>query len=170
MDFHYQGRAWAFGDDIANDGGIMPLKFVLEQQYDPKILSRHVFSRLMPTLAQEAKPGDVIFGGRNFGYGNPHVQGFLGLKGLGVGLVVGSISRGPFRACINAGVPVLTGSKVVVQTGDEIEVDFKEGVVKNTSRDEHEQLEPLNALLMEIVSAGGGLAYTKQRLQSQMAS
>ena len=171
-DTQYRGRAWVFGDDIANDGGLMPLEFVLNQEYDPDVLAKHVFARLMPTLAAQAKAQDVVFAGRNFGYGNPHVQGFLGLKGLGVGLVVDTMSRGPFRACVNAGVPVLTGVALqafTVETGDEVEVDFDTGHIVNESRGTKTVVQPTSDLLRQIVRAGGGLAYTKQVLSKRTA-
>ena len=107
MSLLWQGKAWVFGDDVPNDEGIMPLRLVRQQEYEPAALAPHCFEQIDASFAGAAQRGDIVFGGRNFGYGNPHIQGFLGLKGLGVGLVVDSMSRGPLRACVNAGVPVL---------------------------------------------------------------
>ena len=167
MNWLWRGRAWVFGDDMPNDGGLMALRFVREQQYDPAILAAHCFAEVDPEFARRVKPGDLVVAGRNFGYGNAHIQGFLGLKGLGVGLLAESMSRGAFRAAINAGLPLtvpVPGLRDAVQSGDELEVDFIAGRIKNVSRGVDLQAEPLPAVLREIIGAGGGIAHMQQRL------
>lgn len=167
MNWLWRGHAWVFGDDMPNDGGLMALRFVREQQYDPAILAAHCFAEVDPAFARRVKPGDFVVAGRNFGYGNAHIQGFLGLKGLGVGLLAESMSRGAFRAAINAGLPLTVpapGLRDAVQSGDELEVDFVAGRIKNVSRGVDIQAEPLPPVLREIIGAGGGIAHMQQRL------
>ncbi|WP_293962097.1 hypothetical protein [Sneathiella sp.] len=86
----------------------MSLKYVREQEYRPEILAQHIFEQIDAELASKIKSGDFIVAGRYFGFGNPHVQGFLGFKGAGVSVIAESILRGPLRTCINAGVPILS--------------------------------------------------------------
>ena len=62
-----------------------------------------------PEFAKKAQPGDIIVAGRRFAQGNPHIQGFIGIRALGLGLVAESIPRGSVRNAINAAVPFLTG-------------------------------------------------------------
>jgi 3-isopropylmalate/(R)-2-methylmalate dehydratase small subunit len=167
MNWTWTGRAWVFGDNVPNDGGLMALRFVREQQYDPKVLAGHCFAEVDPEFVRRVRPGDFVVTGRNFGHGNPHIQGFLGLKGLGVGLLTESMSRGPFRAAINAGVPLLApvpGLTQAVSPGDELEVDFLHGRIRNLSRGTEVTAEPLPAVLREIIAAGGGIAHMQQRL------
>ena len=168
-----QGRAWTYGDDVPNDEGIMPLKMTRTQQYDPVVLARHCFEQIDPDFAGNAKPGDIVVGGRNFGFGNPHIQGFLGLKGAGVGLVVESMARGPLRACVNAGVPVLSaaaGVTAMVNRGDEIAVDFAAGRVRNLTTGEELDVPPLPEVMREIIAAGGGIGYMRRRLGTDAAA
>jgi len=167
MNWCWQGKAWVFGDDIPNDDGIMPLMMTRQQEYDPAILATHCFEQIDPLFAANARPRDVVVAGRNFGYGNPHIQGFLGLKGKGVGLVVESMGRGPMRACVNAGVPVLQveGVSGFCQTGDLLEVDFETGSLHNQTTGAVRQAEPMPAVMREIVAAGGGIAHMVQRLR-----
>lgn len=163
----WQGRAWVFGDDIPNDGGLMALRFVREQQYDPAVLAPHCFAEIDPRLAGRVRPGDLVVAGRNFAHGNAHIQGFLGLKGLGVGLLAESMSRGAFRAAINAGVPLLTPVRDITKTvssGDDVHVDFLTGRIRNVSRGVEIETCPLPELLREIVAAGGGIAHMRRRL------
>lgn len=167
MNWTWRGRAWVFGDDIPNDGGLMPLRFVREQQYDPVVLAPHCLSEVDPTFAASVRPGDLVVGGRNFAYGNFHIQGFLGLKGLGVGLLAESMTRGAYRAAINAGVPLLTpvqGLRDAITTGDELEVDFMTGEIRNKTRDTRIVAAPLPKVLREIIADGGGIGHMRKRI------
>jgi 3-isopropylmalate dehydratase, small subunit len=168
MDWLWHGRAWLFGDDIPNDEGIMPLRMCRQQIYDAVVLAQACFEQVRPEFADQVRPRDIVVAGRNFGYGNPHIQGFLGLKGAGVGVVAESMSRGPLRACINAGVPLLLhpGITSVVQDGDPIEVDFETGRLTNLRSSVSVQCDPMPAVMREIVAAGGGIAHMKQRLSA----
>jgi 3-isopropylmalate/(R)-2-methylmalate dehydratase small subunit len=167
MNWCWRGRAWVFPDDVPNDNGFMPISFVRSQQYDPSILAKSAFADLDPTLAARIAPGDILVGGRNFGRGNPHVQGFLGLKGLGVAVLAESMARGPLRACVNAGVPVLApapGLRGFAASGDMLAVDFERGRVVNETQGTRLDLPALPPLMRDIVAAGGGLAFARQRL------
>jgi 3-isopropylmalate/(R)-2-methylmalate dehydratase small subunit len=166
MNWEWKGRAWAFGDDVPNDEGIMPLRMVRQQEYDPGVLAKCCFEQVNAQFAPNVKPEDFVVAGRNFGYGNPHIQGFLGLKGVGVGVLAESMSRGPLRACVNAGVPVLVvpGIARFALEGDELVVDFLTGVIANTTRGGELRAEPLAEVMREIVECGGGIGYMKKRL------
>jgi 3-isopropylmalate/(R)-2-methylmalate dehydratase small subunit len=166
MNWLWEGRAWVFGDDVPNDEGLMPLEVTRKQVYDPAQLAPHCFEQVDGRFAREVKPGDFVVAGRNFGYGNPHIQGFLGLKGCGVGLLVESISRGPLRACVNAGVPVLRvpALRGFAATGDTLEVDFEKGRLTNRTRNRVLEAPPLPPVMREIIADGGGIANMKKRL------
>jgi 3-isopropylmalate/(R)-2-methylmalate dehydratase small subunit len=173
MNWLWRGRAWVFGDNIPNDGGLMALRFVREQQYDPRILAKHCFAEVDPGFAASAQPGDFVVAGKNFAYGNAHVQGFLGLKGLRVALLAESMSRGPYRCAVNAGVPFLTplpGITAAVSTSDELEVDFLTGRVSNLTRRTEVKGAALPPVLREIIGAGGGIDHMRQRLGLLAAS
>lgn len=168
------GKAWKVGDDVPNDGGLLPLCFVSDQIFEPKILAQHCFEDLRPDLASQIRPGDFLVTGHNFAYGHPHVFGFLGLKALGIGGVLAeSIGHGPYRLLVDVGIPFLspcTGISERVQEGDCLEVDFGTGYIKNVTSGDILQCSPLPKLLQEIIMAGGGEKYTEQRLKSQSSS
>ena len=48
MKWVYRGRCWLFGDDLAIDGAIMPLRFALARETDPMVLREHLMSELDP--------------------------------------------------------------------------------------------------------------------------
>lgn len=171
MSFRKQGRVWKLGDDVPNDGGLMPLRFTLDQVYDLQELTRHCFEEWRPQLATQIKPGDFLVTGRNFAYGHPHVRGFLALKSLCIaGILAESMSRGPYRLTIYVGIPILCpcrGISEEVEEGDALEVDFETGHTKNLTSKRELWYEPLPKILLDIVKAGGGEAYTRRQLTSK---
>jgi 3-isopropylmalate/(R)-2-methylmalate dehydratase small subunit len=167
MKWIYHGRCWRFGDNLGIDGAIMPLRFALSRETDPTVLRDFLMSEIDPDFAKKVKPGDIIVGGRRFGQGNPHIQGFLGIRGHGLGLVAESIPRGSFRNVINAGVPFLTRCPDVTktcETGDELEVNFATGSFRNLTRGEDHQYKPIEPELREIIAIGGWEEHVKNRL------
>ena len=163
----YRGRCWAFGDNVAIDGDIMPLHFAISRETDPNVLRKHVMDGLDPEFPNKVSPGDVIVAGKRFAQGNPHIQGLIGIGGLGLGLVVESIPRGSFRNVINCAVPTLPGCAGVTEeaaTGDELEVDFRSGRFRNLSRDTENNYPPLDPRLLAIIENGGWLPTLRKRL------
>lgn len=163
-----KGRAWVFGDNIPNDDGIMPLSMTREQIYDPAILRRHCFEQLEPRFVSDVREGDIVVGGKNFGFGNAHIQGFLGLKGCGVGIVAESMARAPIRTCVDAGVPLLCPAADItkhVQTGDEVVVDFAAGTLRNLTTNYEIRAAPLPQVMSVIIAAGGGIEYMRQQIR-----
>jgi 3-isopropylmalate/(R)-2-methylmalate dehydratase small subunit len=168
----YRGRCWAFGDNLGIDGDIMPLRFALAREMDPMVLSDHLMSEIDPEFAKKVKPGDLIVAGRRFGQGNPHIQGFLGMRGHGLGLLAESIPRGSFRNAINAGIPFLApcpNLTKLCETGNELEVDFSTGRMRNLTRDETHRFQPIERELQTIIAQGGWAQHVKNRLASAAA-
>jgi 3-isopropylmalate/(R)-2-methylmalate dehydratase small subunit len=169
MKWTYCGRAWVFGDDLGIDGDIMPLRFALARETDPEILCKHLLTGVDPDFPNKARPGDVIVAGRRFGQGNPHIQGLLGIRGFGLGLIAESIPSGTYRNAIAAGLTFLPRCPKVrelVSAGDEIEVDFRTGRVANLSTRQIDQFPPLPPELRDIVENGGWPKHFRNRLDS----
>lgn len=167
MKWVYQGKCWKFGDNLGIDGDVMPLRFALERELDPEVLKPYLMAGVDPDFPNKLSPGDIIVAGQRFGQGNPHIQGFLGIMGHGLGLVAESIPRGSFRNAINAGLPFLADCAGVtgdVETGDDLEVNFQTGEFRNLSRDITRQFQPLDAQLQAIIEAGGWRAALEQRI------
>lgn len=173
MNWRYRGRCWKFGDNIGIDGDMMPLEFALKRELDPAVLGPHLMSGIDPDFARKVRPGDVIVAGKRFAQGNPHIQGFIGIRAHGLGLVAESIPRGSFRNAVNAGIPFLTqcaGVTELVETGDEIEIDFESGVFTNCTRSITRTYQPLESQLLDIIALGGWRAHLERRVASMKAS
>lgn len=164
LDPTMNGRAWTFGDDVLNDGGVVPGEMLRKLILDPKLLAKGCMASINPRFPDESRPGDVIFGGRHFGKGQMHVTGPLAIKGSGAGLVTESMTRGFFRLCVTAGVPMIPfapGVLELVGDGDSVQVDFRSGRIKNLATGKVLHAKPLPQFLWEIIEAGGEREWLK---------
>lgn len=172
MNWIYRGRCWKFGDNVGIDGDMMPLEFALKRELDPAVLGPHLMTGIDPDFPKKVRPGDLIVAGRRFAQGNPHIQGLIGIRAHGLGLVVESIPRGSFRNAVNAGVPFLPacpGVTARAETGDELEVDFEHGHVRNLTSGLEMHFPPLDPALLAIIALGGWRAHLAQRVASMHA-
>lgn len=172
-DLVMRGRAWVYPDNVAIDGDLMALEWALKRETRPEVLKDHVFAGLDPDFPKRARPGDIVVGGRRFAQGNAHIQGMIGLKGCGVGLVAESIPIGSFRNALAAGLPVLPrcpGVRAMFENEDEIEVDFAAARIRNLTRGTDVTCPPLAPHLIEMLRAGGWGPMFRRRLDALAAA
>jgi 3-isopropylmalate/(R)-2-methylmalate dehydratase small subunit len=157
------GTAWKFPQDDINTDLIRRKMYahlpVAEQ-------ATHCLEQLDADFGANAKPGDIIVAGRNFGCGSS-TPVHLALQGLGVGAVLAeSFGRIFFRSSISAGLLVIAcpGILDLVNGGDRIEVDVKSGETRNLTTGRTLTTPPLPEFLREMVELGGEKAYIKARL------
>lgn len=152
-----RGRCHIFGDDIPLDEGVMAFKYAIGRITDPKELIPHLFEGIDPTFAGRVKPGDIVIAGREFGCGKPHIQGFIAMAALGMGVVCGSMPYKAMRGAVSKGLPVLTGAdaREFAADGDEVEIDFASGAATNLTRGTSAQFPAMPDVLRDIVSHGG---------------
>lgn len=152
----FRGRvAWVFGDNFDIDLviGVKNIKY-----YDPDVLREACMAAYDPNFVDLVRPGDVIVGGRNFGYGHPHYPAMIALRNAGIVAVVAeSFSPGFWRGEIYQGMPLVTcpGIAEAVDRWDEVEVDWRRAVVHVAGRDDPLVGEPLSARAADVVAAGG---------------
>lgn len=154
------GRAWKFGDDIDTDA-IIPGRFLTI--YDPKELASHAFEGTRNEFAADAKDGDVIVAGRNFGCGSSREHAPLALKGAGIEFVVAkSFARIFYRNAINTGVlPLVCPDTDKIADGAEVFVNLSQAYIEADKK--QYPLEPIPEFMMRIVEAGGLVEYAKKR-------
>lgn len=161
MSLIYEGRCWRLNDDVSSDE-LISARHVFD--YDPNILRKHLLAEVRPELAVEARPGDIIFAGKRFAHGSQHTHPFIAMKAMGMGLVAQTLLRPPFRLSIYCGVPLLEIGRDALDLfadGDQVNVDFGTGMIRNVTRDETVQVAPLPDFLLKIVESGGGLGYLR---------
>ena len=151
-------RIWKFGDDIDTDA-IIPGRFLTI--YDPAELAKHAFEGTRDEFAREARAGDVVAGGSNFGCGSSREHAPLALLGVGIRVVVAkSFARIFYRNAVNTGLlPLVCPEADAIRDGDAVSVDIAGGfIVANGKRF---AVEPVPGFMKEIVDAGGLVAYAK---------
>lgn len=117
-----------------------------------------------PDFADVVKPGDILVGNHNFGYGHPHYPPMRAMRHLGVtGVIAESFSPGYWRGEISMGFPQVScpGILGLVERWDEVEVDWAAGKVCNLTRARELAFEPLARADYEMLDAGGLLQYLK---------
>ena len=152
-----EGRvAWVFGDDFDIDLviGVENIK-----SYDAEFLRSKVMRACDPTFADRVRPGDVIVGGRNFGYGHPHYPPMVALRDLGIAAVLAeSFSPGFWRGETYNGMPLLTvpGITKAVTTGDDVSVDWRKAAVTLADGARLDGTPPSDRVV-RVIEAGGSL-------------
>lgn len=160
-----RGRVWKYGDNVNTDV-IFSGRYTY-QIMEPAEMAKHALEDLDPEFARNVKPGDVIVAGKNFGCGSSREQAAACLRAAGIQAVIAkSFARIYFRNAINLGLAVLQCAEAsdVLQTGDEIEIDFAGGRIISGSR--VFKFFPLPESVIGIIEAGGLIEYTKKKLAS----
>ncbi|MDT6963125.1 3-isopropylmalate dehydratase [Cupriavidus sp. SZY C1] len=157
------GRAWVFGDDINTDllapGAYM--KFGIEE------IARHCLEAVEPLFATQVRPGDIVFGGRNFGAGSSREQAVEVLRHLGVVAVVAPSFAGLFyRNGFNLGLPLLTSPALPpMVAGQRVGCDIDTGQVFRDGAPAI-QCEPVPPHLVAMIRDGGLVPHLARRIAS----
>jgi 3-isopropylmalate/(R)-2-methylmalate dehydratase small subunit len=158
------GTVWKYGDSVDTDV-IIPARYLTST--DEAELAKHALEDLDATFASGVRPGDVVVAGANFGCGSSREHAPVALKGAGVSAVVASsFARIFFRNAINTGLPIVTCPEAVAASdaGDEVEVDVAAGLVRNMTKGQTYEAEPLPDFIMDIVRRGGLVEWVKSRV------
>lgn len=162
------GRAWTFGDDIDTDV-LAPGPYMKGPIAE---LAKHCLETVDPRFAMEARPGDVIVAGRNFGMGSSREQAVMALRELGITAVLARSFAGIFyRNAINLGLLALVcGEAARIKPGASLSIDPRRGTVTDMSNGNILAVEPLPPHLLAIVADGGLLPHLEKRLHSERPS
>ena len=160
------GSVWKYGDNVDTDV-IIPARYLNVSV--PQKLSEHCMEDIDPAFAGAVQPGDVIVAGENFGCGSSREHAPLAIKTVGIGCVVAcSFARIFYRNAINIGLPILECGAAVehAETGHRLEVDFEGGRIRNLTTGKDYRAKSYPPFMMELLGAGGLVAYTRQRIRS----
>ncbi len=126
-----QSKIWKYGDNVNTDL-IFPGKYTYTLR-KPEEIAAHALEDLDPMFAKSVKPGDVIFGGRNFGCGSSREQAASCLKYSGVAAVVAeSFARIFYRNIINQGLPAIVCPEAVAaaNAGEPFVIDLERSEIR----------------------------------------
>ena len=160
-----KGKVYKFGDNINTDV-IYPGKY-LSITADREEMAKHCFEAVHPEFLQNAKSGDIIVGGKNFGCGSSREQAATCLKYFGIRAVVAeTFARIFYRNAINLGLPVIIAPGITqqVEHKDDIEIDLQTGIIKNMRTNEIIEAKKLPDFILKIVTSNGLIPYLKKKL------
>ncbi len=161
-----RGRVYKFGNNINTDV-IYPGKY-LSITTDRDEMAKHCFETVFPEFLKEARPGDVIVAGKNFGCGSSREQAATCLKYFGIKAIVAeSFARIFYRNAINLGLPVLVAPGIagMFEHGDAIEIDLEKGLARNERTEMTIESSKLPDFVLGILRDGGLIAHLKKKLR-----
>ena len=162
-----RGKAFKFSDNISTDH-IVPGRLAHLRSNLPE-LAKHVLEDADPTFASRVKEGDFVVGGNNFGLGSSREHAPLVIKMAGVSAVLAkSVARIFFRNAINRGLPVLICDTDKINDGDELDVDLKQGIVKDLTNGAELKFQKIPDAMLSILQEGGLMPYIKKYGDFQM--
>ncbi|MBS7362021.1 MAG: 3-isopropylmalate dehydratase small subunit, partial [Oscillospiraceae bacterium] len=123
-------KAYVFGDNVDTDV-IIPARYL--NSFDEAELASHCMEDIDADFVKKVNKGDIDDGGYNFGFGPSREHAPKAIKAAGVSAVIAkSFARIFYRNALNIGLPILECLECgKITQGDELEIDFDEGIIKN---------------------------------------
>jgi 3-isopropylmalate/(R)-2-methylmalate dehydratase small subunit len=162
-----KGKVHKYGADVDTDA-IIPARFL--NVSEPGELARHCMEDIDLGFVKNVKPGDIIVATTNFGCGSSREHAPLAIKASGIAAVIAkSFARIFFRNAVNIGLPLLESPEAVdnIQDGDSLEIDLAGGIIKNLTRGGLFTAAPYPEFMSRLISAGGLIEYTRERLKER---
>ncbi|MBI4285692.1 MAG: 3-isopropylmalate dehydratase small subunit [Chloroflexi bacterium] len=156
-----RGKVFKFGDNISTDH-IIPGRYAHLRSNLPE-LAKHVMEDADPTFAGRVRQGDFIVAGNNFGLGSSREHAPLVIKMAGVSAILAkSAARIFFRNAINLGLPILVCDTDKISDGDELEIDFQAGAIRDVTNGRMLTFGRIPEIMLRILDEGGLLPYLKK--------
>lgn len=157
-----KAKAFKYGDDINTD-------YIISGKYkfksaDMEAMAVHAMEDLDPKYHEKVKPeGGFLVAGKNFGMGSSREQAPLVLIHSNTKAVLAkSFARIFFRNAINTGLPVVECDTDQIDDGDVLELDLKNGVVRDVTKDTEIPFAPLPSVMEQLLSDGGLVEHFKK--------
>jgi 3-isopropylmalate/(R)-2-methylmalate dehydratase small subunit len=163
MKIRLEGRARRLGDSVNTDYIIASTR--KRDTLDEEILKQYLLEAVDPDFAASVQPGDLLVAGRDFGCGSAMEVAATVVVAAGIRAVLAqSFSRTYYRNAVNNGlIPVVCDTRRI-EEGDLLRVrvtNAQIGVVDETHGFEIRG-EPLPAIMLEILAAGGLTPYFRK--------
>jgi 3-isopropylmalate/(R)-2-methylmalate dehydratase small subunit len=157
-------RAHVYNRDHINTDEIIPARYLNTD--DRAELARHCLEDLDEDFVSKVEEGDVIVAGEDFGCGSSREHAVWAIRGAGVATVIAkSFARIFYRNAINNGFYVIESPDAPEKTSnsDELEIDFKNGLIKNKTAGIDIHFNPPPDFALEIIHAGGLLEHIQKK-------
>ncbi len=173
---HFVGRIWV----LSGQDGRLIEDIDTDQIYHNAFLhitelakmGKYAFGNLegWMNFPENARPGDMIIAGRNFGAGSSRQQAVDCFHALEISLIIApSFGAIYFRNAVNSGFPVFQSHDVErlvstgdLENGDQIDVHVLSGECTNVTKDFSFSVLPMSKVQFAIFRAGGLFRYGKK--------
>jgi 3-isopropylmalate/(R)-2-methylmalate dehydratase small subunit len=137
-------------------------------ELDLRKLAVHAFESIDPTFYSDAQKvkDPILVAASNFGCGSSREQAPQVIKACGVSCIIAeSYARIFYRNGFNIGLPLIECKDISknAKQGDELEVDFNGGIVKNVTTGKEYPFKPIPGFMQQLLEAGGLMPYLKER-------
>lgn len=158
------GKVFKYGDNVDTDV-IIPARYL--NTSNAKELAAHCMEDIDAEFVSKVKDGDIMVADKNFGCGSSREHAPLAIKTAGISCVIAAtFARIFYRNSINIGLPILECPEAAagIKAGNEVEVDFDTGVIKNITTGKEFKAQPFPAFMQEIIKADGLINQLKKKL------
>ncbi|MFC2059836.1 3-isopropylmalate dehydratase small subunit [Chloroflexota bacterium] len=159
-----KGKVHKYGADVNTDV-IIPARYL--NVSEPAELAKHCMEDIDNDFVNRVQTGDIIVATTNFGCGSSREHAPLAIKASGISCIIAkSFARIFFRNAINIGLPLLECEEAEdkIEAGDLLEVNLSAGEIRNITNDMVFTAKPYPEFMAELISAGGLIEYTRQKL------
>ena len=163
MSMNARGSVFKYPDNVDTDV-IIPARHLNTQ--DAKELASHCMEDIDKDFVNRVQPGDIMVGGWNFGCGSSREHAPIAIKAAGVSCVIAeTFARIFYRNAINIGLPIIECPEASrkINNGDEVEIDFNTGVIKDLTTGESFQGQAFPEFMQKIIAAEGLINYINSK-------
>lgn len=149
------GTVHKYMDNVDTDV-IIPARYL--NSSDPSELAAHCMEDIDSDFVNNVKQGDIIVARNNFGCGSSREHAPIAIKASGIGCVIAAtFARIFYRNAINIGLPIMECREAAenINPGDEVEVDFDTGVIKDITTGKEFKAEPFPEFIKDIINKNG---------------
>ena len=153
------GSVFKYPDNVDTDV-IIPARYL--NTPNAKELAAHCMEDIDKDFVNKVHEGDLMVGGWNFGCGSSREHAPLAIKTAGISVVIAkSFARIFYRNAINIGLPIIECPEASrkINNGDEVEIDFNTGVIKDITTGESFQGQAFPEFMQKIIAAEGLINY-----------
>ena len=152
------GRAWVIKKDNIDTDMIFHNRYLHITDLDE--MGQYTFDNLKgyEDFAKNAKPGDIVVVGKNFGCGSSRQQAVDCFKSLGISVVIAESFGAIYeRNAINNAMPILVCENITSKINDKdtISVNFETGEIFDETNNVTIQGKPFSPSQLEIYKRGG---------------
>jgi 3-isopropylmalate/(R)-2-methylmalate dehydratase small subunit len=157
-------KAHVYKRDHINTDEIIPARYLNTD--DQAELAGHCLEDLDKDFVNKVQEGDVIVAGEDFGCGSSREHAVWAIRGVKAQTVIAkSFARIFYRNAINNGFYIIESPDALekINDGDEVEIDYKNGLIKNKTASIDISFKPLPDFALEIIKDGGLLEHITKK-------